>query len=312
MHKNLVRLQGKFDEAGQNLASHLEGLFYAEYQRYWEYVRLDTLLSLQSPRTDFADEMVFIVYHQITELYFKLILWELEQITTPEPVTAAVYLQKLERINLYYRNLIQSFDITVKGIDHEQFMKFRTTLTPASGFQSVQYRLIELHITDLQNLVSVRQRPSLSGEETTRQLLEKVYWKEGAIDVKTGGKDLSLVLFEKKYSRLLLRQADECRHVNLWQQFRRHQQDSPLADPLVEALKRLDKLANVEWPLVHYKTVVRHLQRGKETSAATGGTNWKKYLPPRYRKIIYFPELWSEAEVEEWGTLSDYEALFTA
>jgi tryptophan 2,3-dioxygenase len=50
----------------------LDGLLYADFLTYWDYIHLDTLLSLQSPKTPFPDEEIFIIYHQITELYFKL------------------------------------------------------------------------------------------------------------------------------------------------------------------------------------------------------------------------------------------------
>ena len=63
---------------GQDLSSYLDGLLYADYRTYWDLIHLDTLLSLQRPQTSFHDEVVFIVYHQITELYFKLTLHELE------------------------------------------------------------------------------------------------------------------------------------------------------------------------------------------------------------------------------------------
>jgi tryptophan 2,3-dioxygenase len=57
----------------------------------------------------------------------------------------------------------------------------------------------------------------------------------------------------------------------------------------------------VFWPLVHYKSAVRYLQEKNKDVAATGGTNWQQYLPPRFQKRIFFPELWSEKEKEEWG-----------
>jgi tryptophan 2,3-dioxygenase len=46
------------------------------------------------------------------------------------------------------------------------------------------------------------------------------------------------------------------------------------------------------------------LQRNPEDIKATGGTNWQKYLPPRFQKIIFFPELWTEQEKEEWGKVA--------
>jgi tryptophan 2,3-dioxygenase len=66
-------------------------------------------------------------------------------------------------------------------------------------------------------------------------------------------------------------------------------------------MRRFDVLVNVNWPLAHYKSAVRYLQRNPTDIAATGGTNWQKYLPPRFQRRIFYPELWSDAEKEEWG-----------
>ena len=58
---------------------------------------------------------------------------------------------------------------------------------------------------------------------------------------------------------------------------------------------------NVNWPLVHYKSAARYLGNDNSDVPATGGTNWQKYLPPRFQKRIFYPELWSKQETEEWG-----------
>jgi len=72
--------------------------------------------------------------------------------------------------------------------------------------------------------------------------------------------------------------------------------------PELEAeLKQLDVNVNVNWPLVHYKSAVRYLNREPEEIKATGGTNWQKYLPPRFQKRIFYPSLWNEQELENWG-----------
>src|SRR6266496_5349670 len=76
----LVLLRDKYAQMGQDLNSYLDGLLISNYLTYWDYTHVDTLLSLQNPKTDFPDEMIFIIYHQITELYFKLSLHEFEQI----------------------------------------------------------------------------------------------------------------------------------------------------------------------------------------------------------------------------------------
>src|SRR5882757_9380401 len=82
----LKRLQEKYEAMGQDMASYLDGLLYADFLTYWDYIHLDTLLSLQSPKTPFPDEEIFIMYHQITELYFKLVLHECKQITAAQPL----------------------------------------------------------------------------------------------------------------------------------------------------------------------------------------------------------------------------------
>src|SRR6478609_9037043 len=80
LQDKLRQLEDKYAAMGQDMPSYLDGLLYADYLTYWDYIHLDTLLSLQNPKTAFPDERVFIMYHQITELYFRLILWEIEQI----------------------------------------------------------------------------------------------------------------------------------------------------------------------------------------------------------------------------------------
>ncbi|HEY8937469.1 MAG TPA: tryptophan 2,3-dioxygenase family protein, partial [Cyclobacteriaceae bacterium] len=85
--EQLKKLQSKYDVMGQDISSYLDGLLYADYLTYWDYIHLDTLLSLQNPKTSFPDEKIFIIYHQITELYFKLILLEIEQIAFNENLT---------------------------------------------------------------------------------------------------------------------------------------------------------------------------------------------------------------------------------
>jgi tryptophan 2,3-dioxygenase len=70
---------------------------------------------------------------------------------------------------------------------------------------------------------------------------------------------------------------------------------------LINALKQLDINVNVNWPLMHYKSAVRYLQQNTGDISATGGTNWQKYLPPRFQKRIFFPEIWSAQEKEDWG-----------
>ena len=74
----LQRIEEKFKAIDQNPDVHLEGLVWAKPMNYWDYILPDALLSLQVQRTTLPDEMVFIMYHQINELLFKMIQWEID------------------------------------------------------------------------------------------------------------------------------------------------------------------------------------------------------------------------------------------
>ncbi|NBU47979.1 MAG: hypothetical protein EBS34_11190 [Flavobacteriales bacterium] len=111
LEKRLQLLNAKYDAIGQDLISYLDGLLYSEVTTYWDYIQLDTLLSLQKPRTNFPDEMVFIGYHQITELYFKLAIQELNCLNQEKECTMDLLLARLERVNRYFEALIYSFTI---------------------------------------------------------------------------------------------------------------------------------------------------------------------------------------------------------
>lgn len=299
--EQLKQLEEKYVPLGQDLAAYLEGLFHTNFLSYWDYIHLDALLSLQNPRTDIPDEKIFIMYHQITELYFKLCLEEFKQIGETKDITVDELLLRLKRINRYFDNLVSSFDVMVDGMDPKQFLQFRMALMPASGFQSVQYRMIEIASTDLRNLVDKAKRAALGLESTHEEMIGCIYWKEGATEVASGAKTLTLLQFEEKYTDQLIRFAKEYTHKNVWYVYKNlptADQDNP---KLKEALRSLDSNVNVNWPLMHYKSAVRYLQRDPEVIAATGGTNWQKYLPPRFQKRIFYPELWSEQELGEWG-----------
>lgn len=298
----IEELSAKFSAKGQKLSDYLEGLLHTDYLTYWDYIHLETLLSLQRPKTDLKDEMIFVTYHQITELYFKLILWELDQITDSSAADTKLFLEKVNRVNRYFKQLTDSFSIMTEGMDREQFAKFRMALMPASGFQSVQYRLIEIFSTDLINLVHPNYVLWLSPDDPVNAFLDKLYWKAGARDTQTGKKTLTLRQFEEKYDKLLLEKAKQYRQKNVRCRMRRLIKDSDgQSEAVIQALRQFDQMANVYWPLAHFKAAVRYLVSDKGVKGATGSTNWRKYLPPRFQRVIFFPELWSEEEKDNWG-----------
>ncbi len=299
--EQLKKLQEKYAVMGQDLSSYLDGLLYSDYLTYWDYIHTDTLLSLQNPKTSFPDEQVFIMYHQITELYFKLILHETEQIAQREPLDEDFFLSRLGRINRYFKQLENSFDIMVDGMDKEQFLKYRMSLLPASGFQSAQYRLIEISSTSLINLMDEASRLQAKENDAIGQQMEKIYWRSGATELASGKKTLTLQQFEEKYLKTFANYAEQYRHKNLYQLYLQHFQNSPKADEIKAALREYDVVANVKWRLAHLRSAGRYLQKSPEDIKATGGTNWQKYLPPRFQRIMFFPALWTEEEKANWG-----------
>lgn len=301
IEERLRLLQEKYAATGQDLSSYLDGLLYEDYLKYWDYVEVETLLSLQKPRTNFPDEEIFIIYHQITELYFKLTLNELKNLGAKNNLTGDYFLDRLGRIIRYFDALISSFEVMVHGMDTKEFMKFRMALLPASGFQSAQYRKIEMYSTELKNLVSSDKRDMMQSITDHEKLYEHIYWKQGAIDLTSGKKTLTLLQFEDKYDKELIELSIQIKDQNLWKKFTELSLEDQGRSDLREAMRKYDLAVNVNWPLAHYKSAVRYLQNKNGAVSATGGTNWQKYLPPRFQKRIFFPDLWTNEELENWG-----------
>jgi tryptophan 2,3-dioxygenase len=307
LSEQVKKLQQKYAVMGQDLSSYLDGLLYSDYLTYWDYIHLDTLLSLQNPKTQFPDEKVFIIYHQITELYFNLILWEIEQIADHKNLDEKFFIERLDRIIRYFHLLENSFTVMVDGLEKEQFLKFRMSLLPSSGFQSAQYRLIEICSTDLSNLIHIDFREGLQESDDIEKQVECLYWRSGATELASGKKTLTLQQFEQKYIKLFTETSLKYRERNLKKIYQQH---FPQSKPVIEKLREFDQLSNVLWRLVHMRTAARYLHRDPEDIKATGGTNWQKYLPPRFQRIMFFPELWTEQEKADWGKAAIMKALY--
>ncbi len=296
--KRIEELQEKYEASGQDMLSYLEGLLYADYLTYWDYINLDILLQLQQPRTPIPDENIFIIYHQITELYFKLCLLEIDQLDSTH-YTDEDLRKRVSRMNAYFENMVRSFAIMVDGMDTQQFLQFRMALLPASGFQSAQYRKIEICSTSLFNLMAQESRSNEMALSSLSDHFAQIYWRKGATELKTGKKTLTLTQFEKKYDKELFELAEKMQFRNINYLFEKL--EGKVSDKTCDVLRKFDQNVNIHWPLVHYKSAVRYLQKNPVDIAATGGTNWQKYLPPRFQKRIFFPTLWSEEEQTQWG-----------
>jgi tryptophan 2,3-dioxygenase len=121
---------------------------------YWDYIRVEELLALQSGLAEDEaelsnDEVLFITVHQVFELWFKLILRELrflrdffhQELVHEQELSRAV--AGLRRVVTIYRRCVDHFEV-VETLSTRNYLSFRDKLTPASGFQSAQMRQIEI------------------------------------------------------------------------------------------------------------------------------------------------------------------------
>ena len=77
------------------------------------------------------------------------------------------------------------------------------------------------------------------------------------------------------------------------------------SENLKTAMRDFDHYYNVEWPLVHLKTAQHYLDKKGENKAATGGSQWKKYLHPKFQQRKFFPFLWTQQDIIDWGKDSE-------
>jgi tryptophan 2,3-dioxygenase len=298
MNEELINnIEEKYQKLGENPDTYLKGLLHTKPLNYWDYIEVDTLLSLQKPRTDFKDEEIFIMYHQVTELVLKMMVHEIKQLVY-KPVDEVIWMDKINRLNRYTSMLITSFDVMKSGMNYDDYNTFRSALTPASGFQSAQFRLIEIYCTRLENLVNEEGKKRIGKTPLTGEYFEHIYWRDAGLNRTTGEKSLTLRQFEKKYLIRFIALADKVKGNTLEEKITKLDKCS---DTLKQKLREFDHLYNIAWPMVHLQTAQYYLDSKGENKAATGGSEWKKYLHPGYQQRKFFPTLWSKEEIENWG-----------
>jgi len=282
----MLLLQGLADEESKGVT-------------YWDYIEVDTLLSLQKTKTNYPDEVIFIAYHQIHELYFKLIIQELEKITCPskfENFVSADPVQQwqngLQRVVRYMNKLIGSIDVLKYGLSNVEFSKFRKSLLPASGFQTHQFRLIEIMLTPFEYLIKSDVRKATKPADLTLEKhFDDIYWRSAVMTAGQRGK--ILVNFNAKYDRLFTEQLKYFSTCNLY--FKYLAASDEFRDRVKDVMIRLEE-SILMWKITHLKAVRAHIPifvRG------TGGVHWSEYLEVKNQKIYYFPVFWEGLDTSE-------------
>ena len=294
-------LDEKYSAEGQDKNVYLEGLLHSKPMNYWDYIHTDALLNLQIQRTNFPDEMVFIGYHQINELIFKMILWELQQVAEVDILEVNFFKDKLMRVSRYFDMLTSSFSIMKEGMDVEQYNKFRHTLAPGSGFQSAQYRKIEFASTELINLIDPRFRKTIDRNTPFENAFEHLYWQAAGKDYKTAKKSTLLTGFEKRYKEEFITFMKVYHSKNLWSRYKELSKKDQNSQALIKAMRHYDFTVNITWVMGHFNAAKHYILSSSGDGEATGGSKWQKYMHPKYQKRIFFPELWTAVEKENWG-----------
>jgi tryptophan 2,3-dioxygenase len=297
----ISKLKDKHEALSQDTSLFLEGFLHSKQPTYWDYINTDALLNLQIQRTEFPDEMIFITYHQINELIFKMILWEIQQVADSKNIGADLFEDKIMRVSRYFDMLTTSFNIMLKGMSPEQYNKFRLTLSPASGFQSFQYRLIEFASTELINLIDIRFRETIDRDTPFDHAFDHLYWQAAGKDFKTGKKSQLLLNFEKKYKERFITFMKVYNTRNLCSIYKSLSNKDQNNKSLIKAMRHLDYTVNITWVMAHYNTAKFYIESKSGNSISTGGSDWHKYMHPKYQKRIFFPDLWSKEELEKWG-----------
>ncbi|MCI0688733.1 MAG: tryptophan 2,3-dioxygenase family protein [Sporichthyaceae bacterium] len=241
---------------------------------YGSYLRLEQLLSQQVLESDppAHDELLFITIHQVYELWFKLLLHELEEARDAMLDGRVWWASHLfNRVMVIERVLIEQVSV-LETMTPQDFLQFRSVLAPASGFQSVQFRELEF-LSGAKDPAFLERFRGLSDEERARlerRLAEPTIWH--AFVAVLAARGLSAGDDAEILQSLLTIARDREQYGDLW--------------VLAESLIDHDESAAL-WRSRHVMMVERQIGTKSGTGGSSGGPYLRRRLPLRY-----YPLLW--------------------
>jgi len=251
---------------------------------YGRYLALDQLLDCQRPVSDSHDELLFIVIHQATELWLKLMVHELRaarrRIVADELQPAFKMLARVSRIQA---QLIQSWDV-LSTLTPADYLAFRDRLGPASGLQSHQYRLLEFVLGQKQpGMLAVHRHTPAIQAELQRELETPSLYDEAIRLLARRGLPIAPEVQERDWTR------PHRSHPSVLAAWHAIYRDPGAHWDLYELAEELVDLEDWfrQWRFRHLTTVERII--GRKTG--TGGTSGVAYLR-RAIDLCCFPELW--------------------
>ncbi|WP_427137561.1 tryptophan 2,3-dioxygenase [Psychrobacillus psychrodurans] len=257
---------------------------FREEMTYGEYLQLDNLLASQQRLSGHHDEMLFIIIHQVSELWMKLILHELTsaiQAIQADKMQSAF--KMLARVTKIQTQIIQAWDV-LSTLTPAEYLEFRDKLGKASGFQSFQYRQIEFALGyRTKHILKIYEQETELYEE-----LQDAFHAPSIYDVSIqalarAGFPINTQLLNRDYSITYV--GDES-VANAWKEVYQN------VDKYWNLYQLAEKLVDVEdwlqqWRFRHMKTVERIIGFKKGTGGSSGVNYLRHVLDHRF-----FPELW--------------------
>ncbi|MGF2615397.1 tryptophan 2,3-dioxygenase [Rossellomorea vietnamensis] len=257
---------------------------FLEKMTYGDYLQLDSLLTSQKRLSGHHDEMLFIIIHQVSELWMKLILHELDaSIESIQKGELSPAFKMLSRVSKIQSQIIQAWDV-LSTLTPAEYMEFREKLGQASGFQSYQYRMIEfmLGYKTTHVLEIYKKDPALH-----KKLLD-AYQKPSIYDasilaLSRAGLDIPEEVINRDFTAPYASHSSvEDAWVTVYKNVDEHWDLYELAEKLIDIEDWLQ-----QWRFRHMKTVERIIGHKKGTGGSAGVGYLKKVLDHRF-----FPELW--------------------
>ncbi len=249
---------------------------------YSRYLRLDELLSQQQPKSEEHDEVLFIIIHQVYELWFKQILHELMALRAALTANDGPrVLSILKRVLTILKTLVAQVDV-IETMTPLSFNAFRSRLDSSSGFQSAQFRAVEFVLGYKRESMTAHHPAGGAG----RQLLDRLFDEPTIYDaflrfLQANGAPIPQDALQRDVRQKL--QPNDGVQQALLQVYR----DLPLAAQVCERLVDLDEGLQ-EWRYRHVKMVERTIG----SKMGTGGSAGAAYLRDTLFQPL-FPDLWA-------------------
>lgn len=250
---------------------------------YSNYLKIDELLDLQHLRSKPAehDEMLFIIIHQTYELWFKQILHEFKKLRRElEEGQTWTSLKTMKRVLTILKTMVAQIDI-LETMTPLEFNSFRGFLDEASGFQSLQFREIEI-LCGLRSshMLKVYEGQPQYVQKLKNRMQEPTLWESFCTYLQKLGYDVNVP--ERMDGEGLIHKSDPNRKKVLVEIMN----EDPEAALLCEAFVDFDE-GMQEWRYRHVKMVERTIGNKK----GTGGSDGVQYLRSTLHQRI-FPDLW--------------------